>query len=211
MKLCYVTDRRALPGSPEEQIRSLLERVESAAHIGMDWIQIREKDLSARALAALAGEAVRRVPPSCRVLINDRMDVALAVGAGGVHLGENSMPVEEARRYLEERNSPRDFFVGVSTHSLESVRAAERSGADYVIFGPVYETPSKTAFGPPQGLERLSKACENVAIPVLAIGGITLQNAGACLAAGASGVAAIRLFQDADDVAGVVKALGKNG
>ena len=96
MKLCYVTDRKALAGSGEAQVRALLEKIERAARAGVDWIQIREKDLCGRELVALVSEALRRVPSSCRVLVNDRLDVALAAGADGVHLGEHSLPVEEA-------------------------------------------------------------------------------------------------------------------
>jgi thiamine-phosphate pyrophosphorylase len=201
MTLCYVTDRKALAGSAEEQIRLLLEKIENAARAGVDWIQIRERDLSGRELAALVSEALRRLPRSCRILVNDRLDVALAVGAGGVHLGEQSLPVEEAKRLVRERKFASAFLVGVSTHSVESARAAERNGGDYVIFGPVYETPSKVTFGPPQGLKRLAEACQGVSVPVIAIGGITMENARECESAGAAGIAAIRLFQDAADVA----------
>jgi len=202
-----VTDRRALGGSAEAQTRLLLEKMENAARAGVDWIQIREKDLTGRELAALVDEALRRIARPCRILVNDRLDVAMAVGAGGVHLGEQSMPIEDARRFVKEKNCGGDFLVGVSAHSLEAAQAAERDGADYVIFGPVYETPSKAVYGPPQGLSRLSKVCESVCVPVIAIGGITTQNARECTAAGASGIAAIRLFQDADDPAAVLRGL----
>ena len=205
--LCYVTDRKALAGPAEEQIRLLLEKMESAALAGVDWIQIREKDLSGRELAALVREGLRRVPNSCRVLVNDRLDVAFGVGAGGVHLGERSVPVEEAKRLVRERKLEERFLVGSSTHSLEAAKAAEKAGADYVIFGPVFETPSKVAYGQPQGVERLAQVCRSVTIPVMAIGGITMENARDCVAAGAAGLAAIRLFQDAGDVAAVVRAL----
>jgi thiamine-phosphate pyrophosphorylase len=207
MKLCYVTDRRRLPGSGEEQTRLLLGKMESATRAGVDWIQIREKDLSGHELAALASEALRRVANSCRVLINDRLDVACSVGAGGVHLGAKSLPAGEAKRLVRERKLAREFLVGVSVHSLEAARQVERDGADYVIFGPVYRTPSKAAFGPPQGVERLAEVCRGVSIPVLAIGGITMNNAEDCEAAGAAGIAAIRLFQDAADMAAVVESL----
>jgi thiamine-phosphate pyrophosphorylase len=130
-----------------------------------------------------------------RVLVNDRLDVALAANAAGVHLGENSLPLEAVSGW--RRASGRlDFLIGVSCHSLEAARAAERGAADYIFFGPVFETPSKAAFGAPQGIESLREICTAVQIPVLAIGGINLENARACLAAGAAGVAAIRLFQD---------------
>lgn len=207
MKLCYVTDRKALTGPPEEQIRALLRKMESAARAGVDWIQIREKDLSGRELADLVSEALRRIPKSCSILVNDRLDVACALSAGGVHLGEQSLPVQAAKRLVRERRFAGEFLVGVSTHSLESAREAVRSGADYVIFGPVFETPSKIKFGPPQGAELLAEVCRNVAIPVMAIGGITLENARDCVAAGAAGIAAIRLFQEQGDTAAIVQAL----
>jgi thiamine-phosphate pyrophosphorylase len=204
MKVCYVTDRKALPVPAEDQLHLLLEKIEGAARAGVDWVQIREKDLCGRELAALVSEALRRTAGLCRILVNDRLDVAMACRAGGVHLGEMSMPAQEAKRFVRERNVSDGFLVGVSAHSLEAVRAAEKVGADYTIFGPVYETPSKTAYGQPQGIERIAEVSRAVAIPVIAIGGITLHNAGECVAAGASGIAAIRLFQDADDLSELV-------
>jgi thiamine-phosphate pyrophosphorylase len=102
-----------------------------------------------------------------------------------------------------------DFYIGVSCHSLEAAKSAERGGADYLFFGPVFDTPSKAAYGPPQGLNRLAEVCRSVSIPVLAIGGITLANCAACFSAGASGIAAIRLFQDASDLPDLVQALRK--
>jgi thiamine-phosphate pyrophosphorylase len=207
MKLCYVTDRKALAGSAEEQTRLLLEKIESAARAGAEWMQIREKDLSGRELATLVSEVLRRVPETCCVLVNDRLDVACGTGAGGVHLRETSLPADEAKRLVRERKIAGDFLVGASAHSIESARAAERNGSDFVIFGPVYETPTKTAFGPPHGLHRLREVCRSVSIPVLAIGGITMENASDCMAAGAAGIAAIRLFQDAADVASLARAV----
>jgi thiamine-phosphate pyrophosphorylase len=147
-------------------------------------------------LARFAVAETRRT--SARVLVNDRLDVALAANAAGVHLGEKSLPLEivaEWRRFIGRV----DFQIGVSCHSLESARAAERGGADYIFFGPVFATPSKAVFGAPQGIERLREVCESVEIPVLAIGGLNLENARACMTAGAAGIAAIRLFQDAAD------------
>jgi thiamine-phosphate diphosphorylase len=209
MKLCYVTDRKALPGPADDQLRALVEKIENAGRAGVEWIQVREKDLCGRELAELVSEAVRRVPRSCRVLVNDRLDVAVAVGAGGVHLGEHSLEVWDAKRLVSARYSGGAFLVGVSTHSLEAARAAEQAGADYLIFGPVFATPSKAAFGPPQGIERLREVCANVGIPVIAIGGITEQNAEQCVKAGASGIAAIRLFQDATEMAEMVRRVRK--
>jgi thiamine-phosphate pyrophosphorylase len=209
MKLCYVTDRKALAGSVEEQLRALLNKIENAGRAGVDWIQIREKDLSERERAALVNEAIGRVPRSCRVLVNDRLDVAIAVGAGGVHLGEQSITVLDAIRLVTEKRLRSDFLVGVSTHSLEAARVAEKAGADYVIFGPVFATPSKAAFGPPQGLENLREICARLSIPVMAIGGVMAANASDCLAVGAAGIAAIRLFQDAADMTELVRSLRK--
>lgn len=148
-----------------------------------------------------------RVP--ARILVNDRLDVAVAAGAAGVHLGENSLPVQNVVEW--RRSAGRlEFLIGRSCHSLESAREAERSGADYVFFGPVFATPSKAAFGVPQGIERLSEVCASMKIPVIAIGGVNIENARECLSAGADGIAAIRLFQDrpsAKELAARLKAI----
>ncbi|MGB7497100.1 MAG: thiamine phosphate synthase [Candidatus Acidiferrum sp.] len=202
-----MTDRKALRGPTGDQTHLLLEKMESVARAGVDWIQIREKDLSGRELAALVTEAIRRVPPSCQILVNDRLDVAFVAGAAGVHLGEQSITVEDAKRLVAEKNFGKNFLIGVSTHSLEAAQRAQRDGADYLFFGPVYETPSKAAFGPPQGLQRLTEVCGSVSIPVIAIGGITPENARDCQRAGAAGIAAIRLFQDASDLQTVLQDL----
>lgn len=191
-------------------------RMETAAAAGVDWVQIREKDLSGRDCGLLTREALQRAAKSpasnaspTRILVNDRLDVALSEGAGGVHLGENSLPLPEAKRLVKAQALSRDFLIGVSCHSLDAARSAASGGADYLFFGPIFSTPSKAAFGAPQGLERFAEVCRAVSIPVLAIGGITLANASACLAAGASGIAAIRLFQDARDMSSLVQSLRK--
>ena len=215
--LCYVTDRRSLSESePRQALETLLSKVEAAAASGVDWIQIREKDLSGRDYAWLTREALHRAAKHeasngapAHILVNDRLDVALSERAGGVHLGESSLPLPEARRFLESRGEREDFVIGVSCHSLEAAKSAAIAGAHYLFFGPVYTTPSKAAFGAPQGLERLAEVCRTVSIPVLAIGGITLANASDCLAAGAYGIAAIRLFQGARDMSSVVQSLRK--
>jgi thiamine-phosphate pyrophosphorylase len=206
LKLCYVTDRKALSGSAGEQMRLLLEKIEGAARAGVNWIQIREKDLSGRELTELVRSALQRVPANCRILVNDRLDVACAAGAGGVHLSGRSLPVADAKRFVKERIG-QEFVVGVSIHSLEAAQSAETNRADYIIFGPVFPTPSKLAYGLPQGVEKLAEVCSAVSIPVLAIGGITDQNARECATAGAAGIAAIRLFQDAHDVATLATSL----
>ncbi len=215
--LCYVTDRKAL-ASPDAA--SLLSVVRRAAAAGVDWIQIREKDLSDGALAALAREAVAAVRGfATRILVNGRFDVAVAAGAGSVHLGGDALPLAEVAAWCVRNvsgyvmaapenallSSP--FLLGASCHSLAEAQAAERDGAHYILFGPVYATPSKVQFGTPQGLARLEEVCRVVRIPVLAIGGITLNNAHECLRAGAAGIAAIRLFQESEDLACVVEQL----
>lgn len=124
-----------------------------------------------------------------------------------MHLGEKSLPPKEARSLVKSLRREKDFLIGVSCHSLEAAKAAERGRASYLFFGPVFATPSKAAYGAPQGLKRLAEVCRTVVVPVLAIGGITLENAADCLSAGASGIAAIRLFQDAPDLAAIVRAL----
>jgi len=194
-----VTDRLALadPAALDAVIRR-------AAEAGVGWIQIREKDLHARPLAELVRSALAETRKiGARILVNDRLDVALAAGAAGVHLGETSLPVEIVAEWRRAANR-KQFLIGVSCHSRDAARAAERGGADYVFFGPVFATPSKAPFGPPQGIERLREVCLAVKISVLAIGGVTPENAARCLEAGAAGIAAIRLFQESADVAAAV-------
>jgi thiamine-phosphate pyrophosphorylase len=213
--LCYVTDRQTLSKANESHAHeALLHKIEEAAAAGVDWIQIREKDLSGKdctaltsaALQLIAGSSTSKERPT-RVFVNDRLDVALSQGAGGIHLGENSLPVEEARKLADARIGASDFLIGVSCHSLETATAAANRGADYIFFGPVFSTPSKAAYGAPQGLARLADVCRAVSLPVVAIGGVTLDNAASCLSSGASGIAAIRLFQDAQDLASLVQTL----
>jgi len=205
--LCYVTDRRGLADAPELAGKLQLEKIAQAANAGVDWIQLREKDLSGRALAEFTARALALAGSRSAVLVNDRVDVACSAGASGVHLGEHSLPAGEAKRFAVQLCARENFLVGISAHSLEGALQAEKAGADYVIFGPVYATPSKAGFGEPQGTQRLREVCHRVAIPVLAIGGITLENTKDCLAAGAAGIAAIRLFQDAVKLDDLVREL----
>ncbi len=208
--LCYVTDGSALEGG----VAALPGVMAAALRAGVDWIQIREKHLQAGQLVELTRGAVEKARAAggrARILVNDRLDVALAAGAHGVHLGGKSLPVAEVRAWLRREgarlNVAEDFLVGRSCHSLEEAQQAERDGASYVIFGPVYATPSKAQYGTPQGLERLAEVCSAVQIPVLAIGGIAAQSAVECVRAGAAGLAAIRMFQEAADPAMLVTQL----
>ena len=211
--LCYVTNRQALSKGDEPYARkAVLDKIQEATAAGVNWVQIREKDLSAKECAALTTAAVTRTArpfaskqATIRILVNDRLDVALSQAAGGVHIGENSLPVEKARELVNSRIPSQDFLIGVSCHSAEAATAAAKGGANYIFFGPVFATPSKAAYGAPQGLARLAEVCRVVPLPVIAIGGITLDNAAPCLTAGASGIAAIRLFQEAQDLASLVK------
>jgi thiamine-phosphate pyrophosphorylase len=202
--LCYVTDRRALPDESEAR---LLENIAAAARAGVDWVQLREKDLPGRALARLGGAAIEAAGPVTRLIINDRLDVALAIGAAGVHLGGESLPVAEVARWRRDAPASGHFLIGRSCHSQSEAIAAARDAADYIFFGPIFCTPSKQSYGPPQGLDRLAEVCGAVAVPVLAIGGVTLKNTADCLRAGAAGIAAIRLFQGAENAREVVSAL----
>jgi len=245
--LCYVSDRRSFSASlagrgvsapSDAGSAQLVEKIAIIAAAGVDWVQIREKDLAARQLAVLTREAITRsraarsihatvATPGGRIIVNDRADVALTEGAGGVHLGEAGLPVADVVRWVKRAESGAalreraaessqfpisasdDFLIGVSCHSLEGAKNAVRDGADYIFFGPVFTTPSKAKFGEPQGVAKLAAVCGAVDVPVIAIGGITLENAGECIAAGAAGVAAIRLFQDAADPAQIVSTLKK--
>jgi thiamine-phosphate pyrophosphorylase len=168
---------------------SLLDAIARNLAAGVTWIQIREKDLSARALFELVEAACKLPNPhSSKIIVNTRADVAMAAGAAGVHLPSGSPPARFWRRP--------DFLVGVSCHSVEDVRQAEAEGADYALFGPVFAPLSKSASLEPRGLEILALAAGAVRIPVLALGGITRENSAACVSAGAGGVAGISLFQE---------------
>ncbi len=161
-----------------------VEVISEAVAGGIQAVLLREKDLAPREVLAMAS-AVREITTDLGVhlLIHDRVDIALATGADGVHLGRLSIPVGEAKRV-----APR-LLIGVSCHSVHEAVHAEREGADYLFLGPIYETPSKAAFGAPLGLEVLREACQRVAIPILGIGGITAVSVAPVMACGASGVA----------------------
>ena len=207
--ICYVTDRRVLTNHGD-----LLPVIRRAVAAGVDWIQIREKDLHSRELLALANEAVKAAGGSAtKILVNDRLDIAIAAGAAGVHLAETSVPIGAVNTwrggaiYKDGKAQGGGFLIGASCHSVESARATEKNGADYLFFGPVFATPSKAAHGAPQGINRLAEVSASVKIPVIAIGGVSLENARECIAAGAVGVAAIRMFQEAVELGELVARL----
>ncbi len=180
----YITDRRRCPGS-------FLDCIEANAAGGCDWIQIREKDLRARDLVSLVRAAVARARPhGTAVLVNSRVDVALVAGAGGVHLTSTAPSPRAFAGIL-----PPGFLVAVSTHSVGEIREAERHGADFVVFGPVYKTPSKPELKHPAGLAALRAACRSTNLPVAALGGLTPERAVECSAAGAAAIAGISMYQ----------------
>ena len=183
----YITDRGPLGG-----IQALLGCVARALADRVDMIQIREKDLPARQLLSLARRVIELDNPGgARILVNGRVDIALAAGAHGAHLPSHSIPGNRWRRI-----TPPGFLIGVSCHDTGQVRAAEQEGADFVVFGPVFFTPSKAAFGAPLGPDKLAEAARAVRIPVLALGGVNNDNVPLCLQAGAAGIAAISMFQN---------------
>jgi thiamine-phosphate pyrophosphorylase len=186
MQRYYITDRHAAGGADR-----LLQFVERAIQAGMERIQVREKDLCARELCLL----VRRIvdlarPRGTQILVNSRLDVALAAGADGVHLTGDSIAPKILRTI-----APPEFVIGVSTHTLAELRAAEAEGADFAVYGPIFPVISKPGYESHVGLARLREAARAVTIPVIALGGITAENADDCIRAGAAGVAGISMFQ----------------
>jgi len=226
--LYYITDRLAFAADEPTRRRRLLEKISEAARAGVDYIQLREKDLPTRDLESLAREAVHLITQlrtenrelRTALLINSRTDVALTAKADGVHLRSDDIspqevravwakcgagtPFDRLRAGFARQLSPREPLIGVSCHSPAEATEAAASAATFAVFAPVFEKKDvPTALA--AGLTALRQACE-AKIPVLALGGITLANAHSCLEAGASGIAAIRLFQE-NDIAAVAQSL----
>jgi thiamine-phosphate pyrophosphorylase len=222
--LYYITDRAAFPGDERSKRTRLLDKIGDAASAGVNYIQLREKDLSMRELEALAREVMRIISENRKsgdtkagtaLLINSRVDAALAIDADGVHLPANDISPEDVRLTWGKavnkngansaiQKQPQAPIISIACHSPEDVTHAAESGASLALFAPVFEkkdAPEVTA----QGLAELQQAAL-AAIPVLALGGITLENADPCLRAGASGIAAIRLFQE-NEIQSVVRSL----
>ena len=196
MLLYYITGRKGFTGTDAEHQKSLLQRIAEAARAGVDYIQLREKDLDPADLELLAREAMRRVrdhSETTKLLINTHVEVALAVGADGVHLPANSPSVESVRKQwrLQAQDGP---IIGVSAHTLGDVQRAADDRANFAVLAPIFEKVATDVSG--IGLDVLREACAGSPLPILALGGVRLGNARDCLEAGASGIAGIRLFQE---------------
>jgi thiamine-phosphate pyrophosphorylase len=216
--LYYITDRTQFPGTESQRRERLLKKISEAAVAGVDYLQLREKDLSGRELESLAKEAaqlIRESRSNTGLLINSRTDVALAAEAHGVHLTSNDISPQDVRKIWREAQAHVQPIIAVSCHTEAEVIAAESAfdrvaadvhvrpaHADFVVFGPVFEKRGATETA---GIDQLRQVCRH-RIPVLALGGVTTQNAHLCIEAGAKGIAGIRLFQE-NDVATLVRKL----
>ncbi len=190
------------------EFHQLLGQFSAAITAGIQLIQIREKRLTARVLFELTSRAVSITQGTAtRVLVNDRADVAAAAGADGVHLTTQSLEATVVRQAFGER-----LLIGSSTHSVEEARRARDAGADFIVFGPVFESTAKKKYGPPVGLQALTGVARKLApFPVIALGGISIKNAAECLCAGASGIAGISLFSEPKGLANVASVIRESG
>jgi thiamine-phosphate pyrophosphorylase len=202
--LYLITDRQKLPRTANKSAyEALTEFALAAFSAGVDLLQIRERDLCGRHLFSLTSRIAELARAhNKQVLVNDRADIASACAGVGVHLTTRSMPVALVRKTFGKH-----LLIGASTHSLAEAMEAEAGGADFIVFGPVFETESKRLYGEPLGLQALREVADCLSIPVLALGGIKLSNCGAALAAGARGIAAISLFTDGGDLQTIVRTI----
>ena len=198
-----ITDRKLLTESPEFPVQSsrLLLAVEDALKAGVKAVQLREKDLPARRLLDMA-YGMREITAryDATLFINERVDIAMCAEADGIHLGQSGIPVHAARKIVGER-----VLIGASTHNLEEALTAEREGADFITFGPVYDTPSKRKYGEPVGIGALQMVSEKISLPVFGIGGITAERVKEVMKAGARGIALIRGILGETDIKGTAK------
>lgn len=197
--LYLITDRNQTRGRP------LVDVVKAALDGGVRLVQLREKDLCGKELFNRARELRELTNQyNAKLLINDRVDIAIEVGADGVHLGRQSMPVKEARKAFDVLSQPPAIIhqplIAVSTHSLQEALQAEADGADFITFGPVYHTPSKAVYGAPVGVDKLKEAARAGNIPIYALGGVKKENIEEVMSAGAYGVAVISAIMSVDDV-----------
>lgn len=194
-RLLLVTDRHQLHGRPLSTVLS------QAIMAGVPAIQLRERDLPTGELLSLAQEVhALTAPRAIPLILNDRVDLMMALNLDGVHLRSDSLPSLTVRRLIGPHR-----LIGVSTHSVEEVQRANQGGADYVVFGPIFETPSKRSFGPPLGLHVLADVCRRSSIPVLAIGGITCERVRDVRRVGAHGIAVIGALLTRDDIGTAVR------
>ena len=213
MLLYYITDRSQFPGDEDSRCFRLLATVAQALRCGVDYIQLREKDLSAHDLELLARGIIQLRTENSKlntgVLINTRTDIALASGANGVHLPSDDISPADVRTIWTNRGAGTRATIGVSCHTRAEVARAAEGGADFAVFGPVFEKYKPGGSTRPTGLEALHEACQEK-IPVIALGGVTLENALVCIQAGATGLAGIRLFQqqELDKVVAALRRLG---
>ena len=198
--LCYaITDRKALHN------KNVTAFVQKAIVAGIDYLQIREKDLNDKELYALVKECVSLAKDSkTKILVNDRLDIAIAAGADGVHLGGHSVTTEVVKSH-----APENFIIGVSTHDRAEASKAESGGADFIAYGPVFTTPSKAGYGPPKGIANLESIIGMMNIPVFPLGGINENNLEALFALPIGGIASISLFQNAKNLARIVADIQK--
>lgn len=196
LRLYIITDRRLF--NREDFFIEVIEKILKA---GIRSIQLREKDLPTRSLLDLAYK-VRAITNlyEAQLFINDRVDIALCVGADGVHLPQSGMPPNAARKIIKD-----SMLIGVSTHSLEEAISAQNGGADFITFGPIFQTPSKLQYGEPLGLSALAEVRRNIKIPILGIGGIDLNNIESVINTGAEGIAMIRGILSAQNIDDTVK------
>ncbi len=194
-RLLLVTDRHLVRG------RSLSTVLSQAIMAGVPALQLRERDLPTGELLSLAQEIhLLTAPRAVPLILNDRVDLVLALNLDGVHLRANSLPVSVVRRLIGPNR-----LIGISTHSVEDVQRANHDGADYIIFGPIFDTPSKRSFGAPLGLDVLADVCRNSMVPIFTIGGITRERVRDVRRAGAHGVAVIGALLTRADISGAVR------